>query len=439
LAAPFMHVVNIYGKNTSVPFMYWWTAMDPIRRVAYLPHHMVGGLLLVLTIIFFIKYFQQISNIKNYKYILWAVLLSLLLAFIHPPSLLIILVFLLISILVYLPIQFFTDYKKKLLQFPNYLITQLFNYPFIGLLAYWLIGLLFLFLMVSLTSKDPVWQHVYTWEKNQQLPIGKDIVGAFGVLFPLALIGSLYALLSGRFEYILILSWFAVPPLLLPFAQKLGIANTRLIQGVPYLPLAILSTIGLKAIIGLMRHVIARTPTYVGGRSNPVQDRHAPAKRGLAMTKTCISVVIFIFLIFTLPTLFWSIKDQLREYQPIFGNVYFDNRLKNAFTFINQNFPKKAVTLSTIYTGNYLPAFTHTVSFIGHFGYTYNVEEKNKLSHRFFEGKMTAEEAKKFLLDNKIDLVFQGPEEKPIYSHYLYPQILKPVYDRDEATIYILK
>jgi hypothetical protein len=200
LAAPFMHVVNIYGKNTSVPFMYWWTAMDPIRRVAYLPHHMVGGLLLVLTIIFFIKYFQQISNIKNYKYILWAVLLSLLLAFIHPPSLLIILVFLLISILVYLPIQFFTDYKKKLLQFPNYLITQLFNYPFIGLLAYWLIGLLFLFLMVSLTSKDPVWQHVYTWEKNQQLPIGKDIVGAFGVLFPLALIGSLYALLSGRFE-----------------------------------------------------------------------------------------------------------------------------------------------------------------------------------------------------------------------------------------------
>lgn len=122
---------------------------------------------------------------------------------------------------------------------------------------------------------------------------------------------------------------------------------------------------------------------------------------------------------------------------PIFGNVYLDNRLNSAFSFINQNFPPKTLTLGTFYTGNYLPAFTHTISFIGHSGYTYNVEEKQKLTARFFESKMTPEEAKSFLKQNKIALIFQGPEEKPLYNNLLYPKILKPVYKKEEVTLYI--
>ncbi|MBI4990984.1 hypothetical protein HZB96_02710 [Candidatus Gottesmanbacteria bacterium] len=148
---------------------------------------------------------------------------------------------------------------------------------------------------------------------------------------------------------------------------------------------------------------------------------------------------IGLFVYFTLPTLQWSLQDQVREYWPIFGNVYLDNRLNNAFAFVNQNFPSRTVTLATFYTGNYLPAFTRTVSYIGHFGYTYNVEEKQKKVMKFFEGKMTDEEAKEFLMSNKIALIWQGPEEKPIYKDYLYPEILKPIYDREEVTIYTVE
>ena len=150
-------------------------------------------------------------------------------------------------------------------------------------------------------------------------------------------------------------------------------------------------------------------------------------------------IIVVVFSIFTFPTLSWSLKDQIREYWPIFGNVYLDDRLKYAFSFINQNFPPKTNTLSTFYTGNYLPAYTKTVSFIGHFGYTYNMQEKEKLVLKFFENKMTDEQAKTLIKNNKITLIFQGPEEKPIYKDYLYPKLLKPVYDREEVTLYVLK
>ena len=52
---------------------------------------------------------------------------------------------------------------------------------------------------------------------------------------------------------------------------------------------------------------------------------------------------------------------------------------------------------------------------------------------------MSNEEAKEFIMNNKIDLIFQGPEEKPIYSSYLYPSILKPVYETEEVTLYTIK
>src|SRR3990167_10245905 len=103
--------------NGDKPYMNWWTGMDPIRRVAYLPHHMMGSLLLVVSIILLVKHFQNNSKfksqpydfaqgknaklsphqrdpvatgqlkIKNYKYLLYAILIAPILAFIHTPSL----------------------------------------------------------------------------------------------------------------------------------------------------------------------------------------------------------------------------------------------------------------------------------------------------------------------------------------------------------------
>lgn len=65
------------------------------------------------------------------------------------------------------------------------------------------------------------------------------------------------------------------------------------------------------------------------------------------------------------------------------------------------------------------------------------MEDKRKLAEKFFTGKMAAEDVKKLMKNNKITLVFQGPEEKPIYNSYLYPRLLQPIYDQNDVTLYI--
>ncbi len=459
-ASPFLHQINDYGKLTTVPFMNWWTAMDPIRRVAYLPHHMFGSLFLVLSLLMIIKFIKSGNN----KYIFWTISFAILLSFVHTPSLLIILIILPVSAGIYFL------FNKKLIQKNQKVL--------IGLIGYWLTGVLLMVFMLLQTKNGFPWSQYIDWEKNLQFPLDRELIGAFGILFPFAILGIVKALKTKRFEYILIACWFVVPLLFIPFAPKLNISNIRLIQGVPYLPLAILTVLGIHAIVAVISNFQflphQRDPASGGTISNQFQNskfqnlintliiktgdaseeipistqtdnRRSSTNLGYASGRTrklrflIIITVLIIFSYFTYPTLKWSLKDQIREYWPIFGNVYLDNRLNDAFSFINRNYPNKTVTLSTFYTGNYLPAFTHTTSFIGHFGYTYNIDEKDKNVRKFFEDKMAIDEAKEFIVNNKITLIWQGPEEKPIYKDYLYPEILKPVYDKEEVTIYNLK
>lgn len=415
-AAPLMHKVSDGQKITDLPYMYWWTGIDPIRRVAYLPHHMFGSFLLVLSLILIVRYLSESQT----NTIIWTTLLTVPLAFVHPPSLFIILLVLPPAIIAYL-ICSYVGGKKKSLVIPS---------QYLYLLGYWVIGLLVLFLMVSQTNRGFPWSQYLTWEKGQQFPLDKELVGAFGILFPLSVIGIVRAVLSRRFSWILTASWLAIPLILIPFAPILQISNIRLIQGAPFLPLAILSVLGITLLSECIQS------GTIGKKCAVLFSKH---RHTFQIQHLIMIVTLTIFILFSYPALSFSLKDQIREYWPIFGNIYLDNRLYNAFAFINDNFPQKTVTLSTFYTGNYLPAFTHTTSFIGHFGYTYNVDGKQPDVYKFFQGKMKEEEVKEYVLNNKIDLVVQGPEEKPIYNSYLYPQVLKTVYDREEMTLYVLK
>jgi hypothetical protein len=434
-ASPLMHTVALTEKIDQVPLMYWWTGMDAIRRAAYLPHHMFGSMFLVLSIIFIIRYVNKSSRLTFGALILFFLLLS----YVHTPSLFILIISLPVAVTVFTLLKNLQDNKLRKFKIPK------FSLSFIGLVV---TGGVFLLIMLSQTQKGFPWSQYIEWEKNLQFPLDKELFGALGILFPLSLLGLVYALLSLKFENILVSSWFFAPFLLIPFAKMLNISNIRLIQGVPYLPLAILASWGLAFIKSLISTFIFRT----GDSSGRAPTRAAAktwSKHTVGVTKNRTHkllsfginvVVLIIFAYFSIPALSWGIKDQQKEYWPIFGNVYFDNRLFDAFKFIDSYFPKKSVAVSTFYSGNYLPAFTHTRSFIGHFGYTYNYKEKELQAWKFFEGKMTDQEAKDFILGNKIDLVFQGPEEKPIYTAgYLYPNVLKIIYDKEEATIYVLK
>lgn len=372
--------------------------MDPLRRAAYLPHHMAGGLLLIISIYLIIRFYYS----KNLKLLIIAVLLSPLLAFLHTPSLMILLLILPPSVLIHLALNF--QNTKIKIPIAKYLL----------LFLYWIIALLSLSFMVSQTNKGFPWDQYLLWERNLQYPLTKDITGALGILFPFAIFGLIISILSRKFDRIFVSCWFAVPLLFIPVAGKFGLSNIRLIQGVPYFSLAVLSVIGIEVLLKLLPKI--------------------------KLSKNILIYIISVlFLIQTAPALLWGIKDQIREFSPIFGNTYLDDRLKNAFDYINNNYPEKTVTVATFYAGNYLPVYTNTLSFIGHSGYTDNLSAKDSETTKFFKAEMTPEKAKSFIMNNKITLVFQGPEEKILNKNLLYPEVLKPVYDKDEATIYELR
>lgn len=156
-AAPLLHEVNDYGLKTA-PYMSWWTGMDPIRRFAYLPHHMIGSFLLVITIFYLLKFVKENIN----KYLLISFLLIFPLVFFHPPSLFILLITLPPSVFIYFALNNIH---------PSSLMEK--NKKFIGLLVYWVIGLLLMLLMLSQTNKGFPWSQYMTWERISSSRFGR--------------------------------------------------------------------------------------------------------------------------------------------------------------------------------------------------------------------------------------------------------------------------
>ena len=419
LSAPFFNVES--------PYMYWWTGMDPVRRAAYLPHHMFGGFLLIVSVMLILRFYSS----KKVKFLLFAFPLSLVMAFVHTPSLIILLIVLPPTVILYILL--------------NYKIIKLFG-NFKWFFIYWIVGLLSLAFMVSQTNKGFPWNQYLLWERSLQYPLDKELFGALGMLLPFGLLGAIIALLSRKFESVFVATWFAFPLLLIPVASKLGMSNIRLIQGIPYLSLAILAITGIDYLINKLVNIpsviqFAKQNEFTEGYTDTLINKfkYQRYKKFINLRLAVYWIIAVLFFAYSSRLISWSVKDQIREYSPIFGNTYLDDRLHRAFAFINNNYPPKTTTVSTFYAGNYLPVFTDTVSFIGHTGYTYNLAGKEPEVQKFFSSKMSPEEAKSFIMNNKITLVFQGPEEKILYPDYLYPGILIPVYDRPDTAIYELK
>ncbi len=449
-AAPFLHTIPDGATFRTVPFMHWWTGIDPIRRVAYLPHHMIGAFLLVSSMLLFVRYYTKHSR----RSMLVAISCIPLLTFFHTPSLFILLITLPATVLLYA----IRTYLGKKCTFiwnkgniririhPYSIPWRTLHHPMIFTGAYMLFGFACLYGMVSQTSQGFPWSQYIEWERRLQFPLHMELIPALGILFPLSLVGIVPALAGGNFGGLLAITWLFVPIICIPLAPILGLSNVRLIQGVPYLPLAILAGTGIEGIHMFLRkfsifnfqflmNVQKKNFQYFKNARLDLNENFKLKIENYIILAACIGL----FAYFTIPTLQWSIKDQIREYMPIYGNIYFDNRMQNAFSYINTRYPAGTHVLSTFYTGNYLPAFTHTTSFVGHTGYTQKLGEKEPLTGAFFSQTLSEKDAHRLLQDNKITLVFQGPEEMPIFSGTLYPGLLSVVYDADPVRIYEVK
>lgn len=123
--------------------------------------------------------------------------------------------------------------------------------------------------------------------------------------------------------------------------------------------------------------------------------------------------------------------------------VYFSKGQQQALGYLNARPPteKTAAVLCLPHLGNYVPRESGMYVYVGHPAYTLNFQEKFQRTLAFYQGLAPADEAKKWLSDNSIVYVLEGPQEKlwvKMQSGRLPSQqlALKPVFHSGDTDIY---
>jgi hypothetical protein len=118
--------------------------------------------------------------------------------------------------------------------------------------------------------------------------------------------------------------------------------------------------------------------------------------------------------------------------------VYPASEFMDIIGHIALGLPADAVILSDLTAGNYIPAYTGRTVYVGHDN-TVKKEEKRDTARLFFQGKMGAKEALQWMRGERISYVFFGPEEqdrgglKTLESAYPF---LKRVYKKANVILY---
>ena len=366
---------NGFLNKSGQPFLSWLTEADSTQRFAALPHYLIG---FSLSLTIFLWYF---SESKNW---LWPLFFGLVLSFVLPSSFLIVLGTLAV---------FFIFSKKS------------FRLGF--LLAILFLSFLPSFFYYQRIFQIPPWSHIFAWEKANRPAFNfweyLAALGPTAFLFPLGIFAPKEKRRWVIFFFILVGVVFLFAFFV---ADRLNLNPTRFLQFPLYIPFAILTIFGLSCFL-----------------------------------KKPLSLAIFtlVLLVITLPTSFVSLKNQKEMYADFSELIYPTNELKTAFDFLVKNTSPNQTVLTLYQAGNLIPFFAGNKVYLGHLQETLNYPLKVKLAEDFFAGKMTLTQAKEFLSQGKIDLVFLSPQEKSLGGKIeIYP-FLEPIYQSQTITIFKVK
>lgn len=321
-------------------------------------------LAIALMLCIFLLFFKA-QALKKLKYIFYAGLLALLLAFVHPYDIATIYAVLGIYTL-YLIFQSRTI-KEHLLRLSILLILSL---P-ASLYNFYLI------------SKNPVF-HQWAQSKTLSPPLYSYLLG-FGILIPLALWGGVRALREKRERLYFLLIWVLASFTLvyLPFNFQ-----RRLIMGVQ-IPLVILASIPLFKLVASLKG------------------------KGTIVSFPKIIVLGYIFLILSATNInyFGSSFLALKG-----GNYpwYLEKKTVEAMEWLDKNSHSQEVVFASRKTGNFIPRFSGNKAFIGHWDQTINLAEKQEVVKNFFAGKLSLHEQRRLFENYGVEYIFFGPYEKAI-------------------------
>ncbi len=372
-SASFPQIVTTQKGIQIWQYLYWWTEMDPINRLTFIPHFLFGHLGLVVIILLLLSVFRLL----RIHYFIFAVFIGLFLGFTHPPSL----------GMLYLVIG-------------SYL---LFNFEAKNLAVF----ALYVFLTIpSLIYIYYTTQNVFPWilmGKQESLFYAIRLEEYLLAIGPVLLLGLMGMLIKRKGEGWVLTLWVLVDIMMIPVSSKIPVfSNIRFLSMMVQLPLAVLAVFFLDYL----------------------------KKKG---RKILFSLAVSLQMTLTLITWPGSLMSAFSDINPSALNfVYPKKSLVEAFEFLDdQTFPSGAVLASQ--DNSLLSAiFSDNPVYFGQSVWTYRNPEKAKMAEEFFSGKMDVCKSYKFFQEGKISFILA---ENIRESGKIYPYLEK-IYGKDNVVIY---
>jgi hypothetical protein len=330
------------------------------------PHFQASLICLFLAIIFFYLGFRY----GNFRYLVISGLFNLALAFFHPYETVYLL--LITGLYTFLIIVILFHKKKYHLSrkfFYRFLIPNLIAAP----------GLLY---QIYIFRLEPV---LRSWSEQSQTisPNFKYYLLGWGILLPLALVGSVFLVrkINYRRLWLLVWCWGTIPILYFPIAF-----NRRFIEGV-FVPLGILAALGIYFLFTKFK-----------------------TKTGRIIYSLALGIILAVSLLPTNIYNLWSFTRMQEIYKST--PFYLPQEEYQALEWLKNNSTPSDVILSEHISGFIIPAFTARRVYIGHDLQTANFTEKKNRVEWFFKTPDNDTEKLAWLKDNNISFLFYGPNEQ---------------------------
>lgn len=371
-------------------YMAWFTVMDSLQRITFLPHLLIGQALMIFLI-------MALSNKETLKHTgNWIFLgfLALILCIIYPPGL--------VVVAVASAFMWFFDR----IFWPR-VVVGIISVP----------ALIYIFLMVT----------VYPWKRLVEFDVLNPVafnlweyILSVGPLLPLGIIGLVVALFKKERKLKSVIAWMlAFFSIFIGFHFIPQQHPLRFAETLPHVPLAIFTAYLFFQCSKWIKNVLIA---------------------GIIPTLVILSGVGTMYSSWLWQRDFTDHK-LVASYPLVPSGTYVMYPLQDfiaGMTFLRSQTSRNSVVLSMQTTGNYIPVYAGNTVYYGHAN-TVKYEEKKPLVESFFAGTMDATVAFNWIHGAGISYVFFGPQEQEVANiqslESAYP-FLQPVYTNPHVTIY---
>jgi len=346
-------------------YMAWWSMMDSLQRITFIPHILVGQALIVLMVLGLVTG----SLFRTTAHALFFGVAAFVLGSVFPPGLIFV-----YAVYGVWGLSSFNRFKEWRIPMT---VVALVSAP----------SLLQLALMTSFYP----WKRLAEVDIIRPLPFTYDeYVRAMGPILPLGLAGLVAAFIRNERRLLPAVSWILAWILLLVvFSFIPQQSPLRFSEMAPQVPLAVLTAyllglISRPRVLGTWLAAILIGAGLIHMHSSYLWQRDFVDHK-IRATLPLVPTGSFVM---------YPLKDFL-----------------NAMWYIHDQTKGEGVVLSGTTAGNYIPVISGNTVYVGHDN-TVAFEAKKELVKTFFAGRMPVDQAQGFVRQARASFVFFGPQER---------------------------